>query len=132
MSRILEIMALLKKMGIPFEHMSDQEVRARCKSKVLGDVEVRFATPRGMVWTFVGTHFDLPDLPEAKLFELFYKLLCQNWTRFGVKFAINAKKKFLMVTADIADVDLMKEELQYQLNQVVKAAEWLSAQLRAS
>ena len=129
MSRILEIMALLDKMEIPYKQMEGQEVAATCKTKLLGEVEVRFATPRGMVWTFFGLPFDMPDLPEAKRCELFYKLLCQNWTRFGVKFAINEKKKFLMVTADIADVDLTMEELKQQLDQVLKAAEWLFVQL---
>lgn len=129
MSRLIEIMTLLDKMEIPYKVRNEQEITATCTSKILGDVEIRFATPRGMIWTFVGLPFDMPDLPEAERCELFYKLLCKNWTQFGVKYAINKKKKFIMVTTDIADVDITEEELKQQLGQVLKAAEWLSAQL---
>jgi len=128
MSRLDQIMELLDELDVKYKRVNDEMLSMIWETEKISDLKVQIIAPEDSVWMYIVAPFRMPNMSPEQKNKLYFKMLRENWERNGVKFSID-KDGDIVVSAEVADVDLEPDELRRHISIVLSGADWLWEQI---
>ena len=125
MALIDTVTKLLEEAEIKYENKTEHSIDMKWSTDHFDELKVRIITSKNETWVYIVAWFTpISDVPEEEREQFYYQMLRENWERNGVKFAIDADDN-LVVSAEIADMDLEADELKRYILTVLNASDKL-------
>ncbi len=125
MALIDTVISLLDEAEIKYDNPTEHSVDMVWSTDHFENLKVRIITSKNDTWVYIVAWFTpISDIPKDELENFYYLLLKENWERNGVKFAIDGDDN-LVISAEIADMDLEADELKRYILTVLNASDKL-------
>jgi len=116
---------LLDEADIKYENKTERSLDMVWSTDHFESLKVRIITSENETWVYIVAWFTpISDISPEDRETFYYQMLKENWERNGVKFAIDGDDN-LVISAEIADMDLEPDEIKRYILTVLNASDRL-------